>query len=144
MGWSSISWFQTKKLGLDWSGNLPLYPWAEIVTETMYPNPLTFSIYMSAGSDGRFAAKPSYNAHLAVDPGPMIKLSGKTDAERQSSGSALISLRVIDGEDGRSKVQFSIDIAQGIDPALVLCFAAVLDEILEVSMFLQCQARSAH
>ncbi|CAJ1938312.1 unnamed protein product [Cylindrotheca closterium] len=134
----------TEKLGLDWSENLPLYPWAEIVTETMYPNPLTFSIYMSAGSDGRFAAKPSYEAHLAIDPEPVVKLSGKTDAERQPSGSALISLRIVDGENGRSKVQFSIDVAQGIDPALVLCFAAVLDEILEVSMFLQCQARSAH
>ena len=134
----------TGNLGLDWSGNLPLYPWAEIVTETMYPNPLTFSIYMSAGSDGRFAAKPSYDAHLSMDPEPIIKLSGKTDADRQASGSALISLQVLDEEDGRSKVHLSIDVAQGIDPTLVLCFAAVLDEILEVSMFLQCQARSAH
>jgi len=134
----------TEKLGLDWNGNLPLYPWAEIVTETMYPKSLTFSIYMSAGSDGRFAARPSYDAHLATDPEPIIKLAGKTDADRQASGSALISLRVIDGKDGKSKVHFSIDVAQGIDPTLVLCFTAVLDEILEVSMFLQCQARSAH
>ncbi|KAL3945307.1 MAG: hypothetical protein SGBAC_000583 [Bacillariaceae sp.] len=134
----------TEQLGLDLGANLPLYPWAEIVTETMYPNPLTFSIYMSAGSDGRFAATPSYNAHLTTDPEPIIKLSGKTDAERQASGSALISLRVADGENGKSKVFFSIDVSQGIDPTLVLCFAAVLDEILEVSMFLQCQARSAH
>jgi hypothetical protein len=110
----------------------------------MFPNPLTFSIYMSAGSDGRFAAKPSYDAHLAIDPEPVIKLSGKTDAERQPSGSALISLQIVDGENGTSKVYFSIDVAQGIDPTLMLCFTAVLDEILEVSMFLQCQARSAH
>jgi hypothetical protein len=133
----------TDQLGMDWGGNLPLYPWAEIVTDSMFPNPLKLSMYMSSGSDGRFSAQPSFEANLIFDHEPIIKISGKTDAERQVSGCALISLRVTEEENGKSKVFFNIDIAQGIDPSLVMCFTAVIDEVLEKSMSLQCQSTSA-
>lgn len=132
----------TDQLGLDWGGSLPLYPWAEIVTVRMFPDPLNFAVYMSSGSDGRFSAQPSFKAHLAYDPEPVIKISGKTDAERQISGSALISLEVTKEETGKRHVFFNIDIAQGIDPSLVMCFTAVIDEVMEKSMSLQCETES--
>eukprot|EP00980_Cylindrotheca_fusiformis_P011803 scaffold2816_cov121-Cylindrotheca_fusiformis.AAC.19 len=132
----------TDQLGLDWGGSLPLYPWAEIVTVSMFPRPLKFHIYMSSGSDGCFFPQPSFEAILSHGQEPIITVAGRTDAERQVSGSALISLEVTKDENGKNGVFFNIDVAQGIDPSLVMCFTAVIDEVVEKSMSLQCQAAS--
>jgi hypothetical protein len=132
----------TEKLGLDWGGNaLPLYAWAEIVTESMFPNPLKFSIFMASGSDGQFSLQPNFHAAFSEDGQPIIKISGRTDTEREVTGCALISMQL---KEENNKVFFNIDIAQGIDPSLVMCFTAAADEILEQSMRRQCHARSAN
>ena len=126
----------TVQLGLDWGGNLPLFAWAEIVTDSMFPNPLQFSMYMASGSDGRFATHPTFLASFEDHGESVIKIVGRTDMERASTGCALISLQVY----GDSTF-FEMGIASGIDPSLVMCFTAVMDEIIEKSMRLQCQSR---
>jgi hypothetical protein len=135
----------TKQLGLDWANSsaaLPLYTWAEIVTEGMFPDPVRFSIYMASGSEGRFSAIPSYQAGLCNDGTPRIKMIGRTDKEMKATGCALISIEAnttntTQEGDEEDNLSFHIDVAQGIDPALLLCFTAVLDEVMEKNMRLK-------
>jgi hypothetical protein len=126
----------TKQLGLDWTDSLPLYSWAEIVTEGEFPQPVHYSIYMSSGSDGRFSAWPSYRAAFLANGSPDIKLVGKTDSEHFDTGCALLTIRA--KENGEEPC-FQVSIAQGVDPALLICFTAVVDELLECSMRSQCR-----
>jgi hypothetical protein len=124
----------TKQLGLDWSNSLPLYAWAEIVTEGMHPDPIRFSIYMASGSEGRFSAVPSYQAGVEAEDGaPVIKVVGRTDLESRATGCAIIAIEAEEGG-GDDDLCFQIDVAQGIDPALLICFTAAIDEIMEKSM----------
>lgn len=132
----------TSQLGLDWTGNLPLYAWAEVVTESMHPNPEHFSVYMASGSDGKFASHPSYIATKEIEDGfPILKVIGRTDQENRYSGSALITLEASDTED--EDLRFSMDIANGIDPALLVCLTGIMDEVMEKSMRVQCKEKRA-
>jgi hypothetical protein len=126
----------TKRLGLDWAENLPLFPWAEIVSSGELPQPVHYSIYMASGSDGRFTNTPSYRAVFMADGSPDIRVTGRTDKERYETGCALISIKA--DEDG-SDPRFELSIAQGIDPALLICFAAVFDEVTEKFMRQECR-----
>lgn len=142
----------TQQLGLGWSGHdddVPLYAWAELACDGDFPDPTTVSLYMANGSEGRFARCPSYQA--TFDPAIlsenqtdgikssesefMIRMTGRTDLERQMSGCALFSLRADDDGGG----SFEIDLSKGIDPALLICFTAIIDEIVEKAMRDQCK-----
>lgn len=128
----------TEQVGLGWCGKLPLYPWAEVVTERMYPDPAEFSMYMASGSEGRFAAQPSYMAAYKADKGtPLIKVIGRTDQETCYSGCAVVSLEASLPGDG--DISFHVDVSSGIDPALMICFTAIMDEVIEKSMRMQCK-----
>jgi hypothetical protein len=137
----------TKQLGLEWAVDLPLFTWAEMVTDGNSPEQMKFSIFMANGSDGHFSTHPSYEANFDGDlDEPVIKMIGQTDMERASSGCALISIRV-DGDSLHKDVagmSFHIDLARGIDPALMICFTAIADEVIEKSMRQQCKERIQH
>ena len=151
----------TQQLGIDWAGlnDVPLYAWAELVCDGEFPDPVTFCMYMANGSEGRFATQHSYEA--AFNPSTtnnnnnsnkysrmgrskslssqfVIQVKGRTDLERVLSGCALISLRGDDDGGG----SFNIDLSQGIDPALLICFTAIIDEIVEKYMRTQCKTRA--
>lgn len=133
----------TKKLGLDWSCSWPLYAWAEIVTEGLYPDPVHFSVYMASGSKGQFSKEPTYRADFTKEESPRIRMVGRTEKERRESGCAIISID-LDGGKEYDDASFQIDVSQGIDPALLICFTAVVDEVLEKSMRLKvCSHRIA-
>eukprot|EP00934_Nitzschia_sp_Nitz4_P008371 Nitzschia sp. Nitz4//scaffold113_size70149//50505//52085//NITZ4_005958-RA/size70149-processed-gene-0.77-mRNA-1//-1//CDS//3329533365//8361//frame0 len=128
----------TAQVGLSWTGALPLYAWAEVVTESMYPETDHFSMYMASGSEGRFSAQPNYVATHENEYGaPVIKVVGRTDQETKYTGCAHISLEMPDN--GDEDPEFHIDIANGIDPALMVCFAAIADEVMERSMRMHCK-----
>ena len=123
--------------------SVPLYAWAEIATEGLFPDPVRFSIYMASGSEGRFSAAPSYRAGLDVADGvPKIKMVGRTDMELRETGCAIISINA-DPDPENDNLFFNINASQGIDPALLICFAGVMDEVMEKSMRLQCQYHSS-
>jgi hypothetical protein len=124
----------TKQLGLEWTSSYPLYVWAEIVAAGEFPNPVNYSMYMASCSEGRFSATPSYQATFLANGSPDIKVVGRTDKERDTTGCALISIK----NDGSGENPcFHLDISRGIDPALLICFTAVVDEAFENSMQLQ-------
>jgi hypothetical protein len=141
----------THQLGLDWAEDLPLFTWAEVVSDGDFPCEMNFSIFMASGSEGRFSKQPSYEATFdCSNSQPIIKVLGRTDMEHRLSGCALISIRNDDCSISSSSRQndsaglsFHIDLAQGIDPALLICFTAIADEVIEKSMRMQCtdQAR---
>eukprot|EP00977_Amphora_coffeiformis_P007704 scaffold1690_cov182-Amphora_coffeaeformis.AAC.61 len=124
----------TRKLGLDWSdSSYPLYSWAEIVTEGRYPNRVRYSIYLAKGNDGRFEEAPSYRAEHASVGSPEIRIVGKTEREHTYTGCAILSLCREDGvieED----LFLNLSVSKGVDPALMLCFAAIVDEAMEKTM----------
>ena len=127
----------TKKLGLDWSESLPLYTWAEIVTEGKYPDVVKYSIFMATGSDGRFEDTPSYRATHYASVSPVIHMVGRTERDVTHTGCAVISLSQDKDATDEHGVFFHLSIARGIDPALIICFAAFLDEVVEKRMRLR-------
>jgi hypothetical protein len=128
----------TGKLGLDWSESLPLYTWAEIVTEGKHPDAVKYSIFMASGSDGRFEDTPSYRAsHDHVSGSPVIRMVGRTERDAAHTGCAVISLSEDEDDTNEHGVFFHLSIARGIDPALIICFAAFLDEVVEKAMRLR-------
>lgn len=127
----------TRKLGLDWSESLPLYTWAEIVTEGKHPDAVKYSIFMASGSDGRFEDTPSYRATHHASGSPVIRMVGRTERDAAHTGCAVISLSQDEDATDENGVFFHLSIARGIDPALVICFAAFLDEVVEKAMRLR-------
>jgi len=128
----------THKLGLDWtSQSVPLYSWAEINTIGQYPGRVRYSIYMATGSDGQFEETPSYRAIHEQPGSPEIRIVGRTEKEfRAHAGCAILSMRnrtrTSDG------ISWQMSIARGIDPALIICFSAFLDEVMEKTMRVEC------
>jgi hypothetical protein len=129
----------TGKLGLNWSESLPLYTWAEIVTEGKHPDIVKYSIFMASGSDGRFEDTPSYRAtdHALGSGSPVIRMVGRTERDAAHTGCAVISLSQNEDAADEQGVFFHLSIARGIDPALIICFAAFLDEVVEKRMRLR-------
>jgi hypothetical protein len=126
----------TSDLGLSTSPSLPLYGWAEIVCEGEFPMPVKYSIYLSTGSDKKFESRPTYRgSHVAVGS-PDIILARRTQTRGPYKGCC--ELRIKSHADKENPPVFSIQIARGVDPALFICFASVVDEILEHQMKRQC------
>ena len=61
---------------------------------------------------------------------------GRTQTESEYRGCALFS--VVADESG-DEPYLSLSIARGIDPALLICFAAIVDETIEKTMRLHCE-----
>jgi hypothetical protein len=142
----------TRQLGLDWADDLPLYTWAEVKSEGDYLDEISFTVFMVKRFDGCFSSQPSYKAsfggHATDDNGavrsPVIKMVGRTENERQMSGCALIWIQAEKvttrtHSEHASDLSFRIHLAQGIDPAFLICFTAIVDEILEKAMRMRCQ-----
>lgn len=124
----------TKKLGLDWCESYPLYPWAEIVTEGRYPNRVRYSIFLAKGNDGRFEESPSYRAEHTSVGSPEIRVVGRTERDTKRSGCAVLSLCRDEGVVEEDDLFIKLSVAKGIDPALLICFAQVVDEAMEKTM----------
>ena len=139
----------TRKLGLDWSSSLPLFAWAEIVTErrSTTDDRIRYSIYMASGSDGRFEEVPSYKGeqHCVGGMGaPEILIVGRTEREHSYTGCAVLCLNRDEDAKSDSNFFFRLSIAKGVDPALMLCFAAFVDEAMEKTMRAQYQHHHHH
>ena len=126
----------TDQLGLNWAqGSLPLYPWAEIVTEGEYPEQVRYSIFLTTGWQGEFEDSPSYHASHVSPGSPEVRVMGRTEREEKHSGCAVFTLCQAPAQCGSDDdVFWKVSIARGIDPALMICFAAFVDEAMEKTM----------
>jgi hypothetical protein len=123
----------TQKLGLKWCKSLPLYTWAEVVTEGTYPDRVRYSIHVAIHKSGKFEILPSYRA-IHLHPGsPDILVVGKTEREKAHFGCAALSL-CRDDNAVKEDTFLKVSICRGIDPALLICFAAFIDENMEATM----------
>ena len=126
----------TGRLGLNWSASYPLFPWAEFNAEGEFPLPVRYSMYVSSGSAGRFEKEASYRAYHKTVGSPEIMVVGRTETEDQFKGCATLSLKRDDDDDS---LRFAcLSLSRGIDPALLICLAAVIDETMERSMRRHC------
>jgi hypothetical protein len=123
----------TRNLGLTWCDNYPLYAFAEFTAEGEFPLPVRYSLYMSSGFDGCFEQDPSYRAFHRTIGSPEIVVMGRTETERERQGCAVFSLQAAPEED-----YFAVSVSRGIDPALMICLASIIDETMENSIRLQC------
>jgi hypothetical protein len=128
----------TSSLGLDWSDSLPLYTWAEVVTEGSYPEKTRYSIYLINAYDGYFEDTPSYRAVHKSAGSPEIFVVGRTGRESTHAGCAILrACRDDVAVEGETFLHLSV--SKGIDPALLICFAAFVDEVMEKAIQLQCK-----
>ncbi len=145
----------TRQLGLDWADDIELYAWAEVKTEGEFPEMMNFDIFMARRFDGCFSSQPCYSACFngrAIEDrlafrSPIMKMVGRTENERHTSGCALFWMESnktmsLDRSEESPEVSFRINIAQGIDPALLICFTSIVDEILESSMRRRCRTQA--
>jgi len=122
----------TKQLGLTWcSVSCDLYPWAEIVTEGEYPERVRYSIYLTTDKQGEFEKDPSYKAVHTSAGSPEIRVVGRTERETSRKGCAI--LNICQAEDSE-EFFMKVSVSRGIDPALLICFAAFVDEAMEKTM----------
>ena len=138
----------TEDLGLSTilEQSFPLYPWAEIVTRGKLRTELSFELFMATGSNGQYRASSSYRTSFSLasakesspQPKTVVEITGRTDKETFDSGCALFSF-LNSPLDRQSYLQ--IDVASGIDPALMLCFASSIVEIVEAGMQRLCRRR---
>jgi hypothetical protein len=154
----------TGKLGFTWTESLPLYMWAEFVTESIdpedpVPTPESYSIYYVSDSDDgtTLESTPKYRAYVtnAIDSGttslsPIIKIVGRTSREFQTSGCATMSMcaddvaghdRTTGSHNKHDTIFWKLSISQGIDPALFICFNAFIDELMERTMRWHCELK---
>jgi hypothetical protein len=150
----------TEQLGLNWSDTTyPLYAWAEMVaTHQNNMKSFRYDLFMAAGSEGRFEPEPSYCASPSEPSSLTIHVVGRTESEESYTGCAIFSLeskksnanQLVDSDDddadsddhANDEPFFRLSIARGIDPALMICLAAIIDEIMEKSMRIQCEAHT--
>lgn len=133
----------TSNLGFSWTDSYPLFPWAELRVEGEFPMAV-YSLHMASGSEGKFEKEPSYRAfhpkvgdssdHATGPPDISVAVIGRTASEKEYSGAALLSFE----SEGQSEPFILLSVAGGIDPALMICFASILDETTERTMRLQC------
>jgi len=141
----------THELGLDWTDNLSLYPWAEVKLEGESPGNLKFSVFMAKRYGHCSSIEPSYIAFFdwcdsndtSAVRVPIIKVVGRTENESEMSGCAQISIQsdeiVTKHSDNISDLSFHINLSQGIDPAFLICLTAIMDEAVEKSMRTRCR-----
>lgn len=103
-----------------------LYPYAEFLVEGEWPLPVRYSMSFAVGNN-RFEDQPSYRASHVKVGSPDISVVGKTGSESVMAGCCLINL-------SKSSDRFALSIAKGVDPALFICLAAIVDEVLEHTM----------
>jgi len=126
----------TRELGFGWTDSLSLFNWAEMTTKGSYPGFVKYNIFMATGSEGRFEDCPSYCGIHAAGTAPEVRVVGRTGSESYHSGCALVSL-CEDEKFGVDHTCLKLSVSRGIDPALMLCFCAFVDESLEFAMRLQ-------
>eukprot|EP00816_Leptocylindrus_hargravesii_P008227 CAMPEP_0196807292 /NCGR_PEP_ID=MMETSP1362-20130617/7252_1 /TAXON_ID=163516 /ORGANISM="Leptocylindrus danicus, Strain CCMP1856" /LENGTH=482 /DNA_ID=CAMNT_0042181139 /DNA_START=313 /DNA_END=1761 /DNA_ORIENTATION=+ len=116
---------QAPSPGIKFEGRA-LYPYAEFHVEGEWPLPVRYSISFAVGNN-RYEDQPSYRAsHIKVGS-PDISVVGKTGSESVMTGCCLINL-------SKSSDRFTLSIAKGVDPAIFICLAAIVDEVLEHTM----------
>ena len=101
-----------------------------------------FKIFLAKGNDGRFEESPSYRAEHASVGSPEIRVVGKTERDTEYSGCATLSLCRDEGVVEEDDLFVNLSVAKGIDPALLICFAQVVDEAMEKTMRQQFAALS--
>ena len=107
--------------------NVDLYAFAEMRTEGSFPYPaVRYTVYLSAGQEGKFEKDPKYRGSHPVPGSSTITFVGRSGKELIYRGCCLLT---VDPEEDVNESFFHLSLSKGIDPALFLCLAAIIDEV---------------
>jgi len=116
--------------------NHTLYSWAEFRMEGEFPLPVRYSMSMATGNK-TYETVPRYKGSHRDVGSPNITILSKMGDRDKYGGCCLLSLS---SSKPGEQPKFSLKISEGIDPALFICFTAIVDEILENTMRHQYQS----
>lgn len=141
----------TKQLGLDWIEEYALYNWAEVEPKGDFPH-ISFAIFLARTFHTCSPVLPRYVASFELPSGsysdvqsPVMRIMARAESDRHMSGCAQIWMQEDEtmGDSRKSSDHsFRINLAQGLDPTLFICFTAIADEILENSMRARCKIQT--
>merc|ERR1719330_840972 len=98
--------------------------------EGEFPLPVRYSMSMATGNR-TYESEPRYKGSHRDVGSPNITILGKMGERKKYGGCCLLALSTIKrGE----PLKFSLKLSEGIDPALFICFTAIVDELLENTM----------
>ena len=106
--------------------NVDLYAFAEIRTEGSFPYPVRYNVYLSAGQAGMYEKGPKYKGSHPVPGSSDITFVGRWCKELTYRGCCLLT---VDSEEDANETYFHLSLSKGIDPALFICLAAIIDEV---------------
>jgi hypothetical protein len=106
--------------------NVDLYAFAEIRTEGSFPYPVRYNVYLSAGQAGMYEKDPKYKGSHPVPGSSDITFVGRWGKELTYRGCCLLT---VDSEEDANESYFQLSLSKGIDPALFICLAAIIDEV---------------
>eukprot|EP00978_Attheya_sp_CCMP212_P016901 scaffold44608_cov27-Attheya_sp.AAC.1 len=130
----------TADLGLSQTDetSLPLYAWAELVVMNLESvtdvSNVQYKLYFFSKHGTCEEERPAFwGRHTSGSNGLAIDWIGRTDGETRDAGCGQISIN--------HRNQFSVKVARGIDPAPLLCVAAIVDELMEYRLRRACKIK---
>lgn len=159
LDWSSSS--SSLSASSEKGGDLPLYHWADVVMEGKYPDRVRYAIHVAAATENgikhrhlKTEAQPRFVAAHDSLSSPEIAVWGRTDRETVRSGCAVLTLcrpspapiattTTTPPSSSSEPAFWRLCVSQGIDPVLLVCWAAIVDEAVERAIQLQMHRMAA-
>jgi hypothetical protein len=133
----------SKRLGLTKDQSTPLYAWAEFRSEESYPNEeTTYFLYSSTGRhNGEFNAKPLFTAiHKFPETSELLEVS-QTSKNHGTVICARVFIRTC-SKLSKEETYYAMSVSRTTDIVSIICFTAIIDEVMEFAMRKKCAKQS--
>ena len=107
--------------------SVDLFAFAEFRTEGSFPYPMRYALYFSSGEEGKYEPDPKYKGSHPVPGLPNVTFVGRPGRDPTYRGCCLLTTKESKEYINQSNCQISI--SKGIDSALFVCIAAIIDEV---------------
>lgn len=107
--------------------SVDLYAFAEFRAEGSFPYPMRYSIFFSTGEEGKYEKDPKYKGSHPVPGSPNVTFVGRLGRDPVFKGCCLLTTE--DSKEYIDQSNCQITVSKGIDPALFVCIAAIIDEV---------------
>lgn len=107
--------------------SVDLFAFAEFRTLGSFPYPMRYALYFSSGEEGKYESDPKYKGSHPVPGLPNVTFVGRPGRDPIYRGCCLLTTEESKEYINQSNCQISI--SKGIDPALFVCIAAIIDEV---------------
>ena len=123
---SQISAGSTSDIGIA-GQSVDLFAFAEFRTSGSFPYPMRYALFFSSGEEGKYESDAKYKGSHPVPGLPNVTFVGRSGRDPMYRGCCLLTTEESKEFINQSNCQISI--SKGIDPALFVCIAAIIDEV---------------